>query len=400
MAVPSLLGSLELMGNPTNLLRNVGRGFFDLILLPMEGIMSGHPYHILTGLGQGVSSLLRHSSQGTLMTVSGLSSSLARNLEKLSWDPGHQASRQQQRSQAVTLSDGAGMGFLRGVRGLSFGVFSGLTGIVSQPVVGVYRHGLEGLWGGVSRGLLGAVVKPIGGAFELVSYTSQGLLRSVSGGQGEGVFRRTREPQALLPVDHPVCVGEFVRQLQALQKARQGLGVEAVPLPAQCAVGYSSQWLCLQLNHNESLSQQQQQQSLVAKGAESALRSPVLFCCGCIAVLDELVLGNAAKGAPEAAQESRSGGEVKPYGHTLLVTESGVCLLVRGAANCSRLFWRFSELRSIRTRKAVVVLTIKVVLALQPQPLYVDVTVTPQTNHIPQLVMLLQQLHRKRASFK
>lgn len=186
---PTILGSLELMGNPTNLIRDYAAAVQELIQRPLEGAMHG-PSTFFHGCVSGVSGFLVHSSRGTLTSLSGMTSSVARNLDKLSLDSDHASYRQLER---MHQDEQATSSVVRGIKGFSYGVVSGISGVVSQPVTGAYQKGVSGLFAGIGRGLLGAVTKPVGGALELISYTSQGVLHTVA-----SPVRRRRPVRPLL----------------------------------------------------------------------------------------------------------------------------------------------------------------------------------------------------------
>ena len=58
-----VVGSLEILGNPTGLIRNIGNGVADLFKLPFTGLTKG-PGAFLAGVSQGMSSLLRNVTAG------------------------------------------------------------------------------------------------------------------------------------------------------------------------------------------------------------------------------------------------------------------------------------------------------------------------------------------------
>ena len=60
-----VVGSLEILGNPTGLVRNVGLGVTDLFRLPYEGLTRG-PGAFVGGVTRGMGSLVRHISTGKL----------------------------------------------------------------------------------------------------------------------------------------------------------------------------------------------------------------------------------------------------------------------------------------------------------------------------------------------
>ena len=100
--LPALIGSLEILGNPTGFFRAVGSGLHDLFALPIrslsrEGGVDGAPggggdwvvSALLRGIAQGWVSFLSHVSGGALSSLSGFASSVARNLDRLSLDTNH-----------------------------------------------------------------------------------------------------------------------------------------------------------------------------------------------------------------------------------------------------------------------------------------------------------------------
>lgn len=64
-----------------------------------------------------------------------------------------------------------------GGQALADGLFSGLTGVVEQPVRGAMGGGLLGLASGVGKGLVGVVTKPVSGIAGFASKATEGLAR-------------------------------------------------------------------------------------------------------------------------------------------------------------------------------------------------------------------------------
>ena len=58
-----VIGSLEILGNPTGLIRNIGTGVSDLFRMPYEGLTRG-PGAFIGGVSRGMASLLKHISTG------------------------------------------------------------------------------------------------------------------------------------------------------------------------------------------------------------------------------------------------------------------------------------------------------------------------------------------------
>jgi vacuolar protein sorting-associated protein 13B len=60
---PLLLGSFDLLGNPSVLIRNITDGIYDLFHLPYVGMTQG-PSGFMMGISEGATSLLKHLSLG------------------------------------------------------------------------------------------------------------------------------------------------------------------------------------------------------------------------------------------------------------------------------------------------------------------------------------------------
>ncbi|GAB1597682.1 vacuolar protein sorting-associated protein 13B-like [Argonauta hians] len=177
-----VVGSLEILGNPTGLVRNIGTGVADLFKLPITGLTQG-PGAFLNGVSQGMSSLLRNVTAGTLTSITNFASSVSRNMDRLSLDAGHlERQEENRRIRPTGLSDG----LKQGLSGLGISLLGAIAGIADQPIQGVLSSQLlsdnslaSGFVTGVGKGLVGVVTKPIGGAAEFLSQTGQGILHGV-----------------------------------------------------------------------------------------------------------------------------------------------------------------------------------------------------------------------------
>eukprot|EP00475_Leptophrys_vorax_P036237 TRINITY_DN6084_c0_g1_i2.p1 TRINITY_DN6084_c0_g1~~TRINITY_DN6084_c0_g1_i2.p1 ORF type:complete len:576 (+),score=133.94 TRINITY_DN6084_c0_g1_i2:294-2021(+) len=169
---PLLIGSFDLIGNPTQIIAAITRGVGDLVQIPSRAIGDG-PIAFAFALGEGVSSLLRNVSEGTLMSVSGFSSSVARNLDGLSGV---------RIDQITPPPQGQGLGSALGsaVSSLGQGVVGAVYGLFSAPVSGLMNGGLLGFAKGIGQGITGVVARPIGGALHFISHTTRGLAEATT----------------------------------------------------------------------------------------------------------------------------------------------------------------------------------------------------------------------------
>lgn len=80
-----IFGSLNIIGNPVSLFRNISTGFRDLKDKPAEGLVEG-PLEFGMGLAEGTSSLIAHSVGGALNSVEKVTGTIATGLAALTFD--------------------------------------------------------------------------------------------------------------------------------------------------------------------------------------------------------------------------------------------------------------------------------------------------------------------------
>ncbi|XP_074656098.1 intermembrane lipid transfer protein VPS13B-like [Tubulanus polymorphus] len=191
-----VIGSLELVGNPTGLVQNVTRGVVDLLRLPMEGLGQG-PGYFLSGVRQGFSSLLWHVSTGTVNSVTSFASSLSRNMDYLSLDEAHCLRQEEIRRRPP---EQVGDGLKQGLTGFGLSLLGAVAGLAEQPLQGIQQvtdqslsasQKVLGVISGFGKGLIGVVTKPVGGSAEFVARTGHGLLNGVGVGRLPGPWYKS-----------------------------------------------------------------------------------------------------------------------------------------------------------------------------------------------------------------
>ena len=75
-------GSLEFIGNPAGLIRNIKQGLEDFVYLPIYGATQG-PYGAIKGVSGGTSSLMKHIAAGTVTSITNIAFALSRNIDKV-----------------------------------------------------------------------------------------------------------------------------------------------------------------------------------------------------------------------------------------------------------------------------------------------------------------------------
>ncbi|XP_059469479.1 intermembrane lipid transfer protein VPS13B isoform X2 [Neocloeon triangulifer] len=171
-----MVGSLEILGSPGAFVLTVGSGIRDFVCLPFTGILQG-PWGFVNGVTHGSASLMKHLTAGTLSSITNLASSMARNLDRCSFDQEHVERAEEARRQRSP--QGIGQGVIQGLSSLGISLLGAISGIAHHPLQAIMHQNsspLSGLVTGVGLGLVGVITKPLSGAAEFVALTGQGLL--------------------------------------------------------------------------------------------------------------------------------------------------------------------------------------------------------------------------------
>jgi len=83
--LPALIGSLNIIGNPTKLLKNVVSGLNDFVEKPLEGFTRG-PIEGGLGVVSGTTSLVSHTIAGTFNSVKNIVGTVSGGLTKITMD--------------------------------------------------------------------------------------------------------------------------------------------------------------------------------------------------------------------------------------------------------------------------------------------------------------------------
>jgi len=192
-----VVGSLELIGSPSTLIRSVGTGLHDLVTLPYEGLTRS-PSLFIWGISKGTAAFVRQVSSGALRSLTSMAGSLSRNMERLSMDEEHMKNLNYNRRNRPATHITSGL--TSGASSFGLSILGAIAGIIEQPLQSVQQSedssrmiAARGLVVGLGKGLLGVVTKPVGGAMEFVSQTGHGIMHGT--GLTTMLKRRTADLQ-------------------------------------------------------------------------------------------------------------------------------------------------------------------------------------------------------------
>jgi hypothetical protein len=77
-----VVGSLELIGSPAVLVRAIGVGLSDMVLLPVSGARRG-PGGFIAGAAGGAQSLTLHIGAAMITSITNIAGSLSRNMDSI-----------------------------------------------------------------------------------------------------------------------------------------------------------------------------------------------------------------------------------------------------------------------------------------------------------------------------
>lgn len=181
--VGGLFGSLELIGRPAGLYRNVGEGIKGLFYEPYEGLMQS-PEAFIAGLGKGTGGLMRGVVSGAITSTAAIvgsaSKGVAQGFGVVSGDREFVRQRDEKRRVNTASSGGLLSGVRAGGESVFSGFASGLTGLATRPFEEGRRGGALGFVKGVGLGLAGAVTKPILGLTDGIASVVHGISNQVS----------------------------------------------------------------------------------------------------------------------------------------------------------------------------------------------------------------------------
>ena len=203
-----IIGSLNMIGNPVELVGDVSDGITAFFTEPIQGLMKG-PRDFVGGLGKGTTKLLSMTSYGILNSVTKITGAASDGLAALAFSEEYQADRAAGKSNLV------------------HGIWSGATGIFTETGAGFKEKGVLGAAAGLGKGLIGAAAKTATGAIDSVTNVVN-TVKDIA--HKEKVVEPLRAPR-YIPLDD--VLEPYNAHLSSgnalLVKANRGTGIELQP---------------------------------------------------------------------------------------------------------------------------------------------------------------------------
>jgi len=186
-----IFGAADFLGNPNNLVKNLGTGFKDFFQKPIEGVLRG-PLDGFKGAIDGSVSLVKHAVDGTFSATSKIAGGLSKGILYISQDEKYMNDIEEKKITEKPTNFIEGFGY--GISSMASGFASGVKDVFVKPVEGAKKDNIAGFGKGILKGFGGLVSKPISGLLELVSKTSEGIKNTVVNDESE--IKPERKPRA------------------------------------------------------------------------------------------------------------------------------------------------------------------------------------------------------------
>eukprot|EP00435_Cladocopium_sp_Y103_P027979 s595_g6.t4 len=175
-----LLGSLQLLGDPANLMDEIGSGVMSFFSKTKEEVLGQR-----AGLGSGVSDLTESIVGGALQSFAKMSGSLKDTVGSSLGQPIGSDRK------ALSLSEGLDLGYAS----IAVGLSEGISSVVKEPLKQANEDGLVGLASGTALGAASMVVRPLEGLLGAAEKIAQGAEGAVRG-RFRGFCGLRRPPRA------------------------------------------------------------------------------------------------------------------------------------------------------------------------------------------------------------
>ncbi|GMR37504.1 hypothetical protein PMAYCL1PPCAC_07699, partial [Pristionchus mayeri] len=158
--------SLDALGNPVQMAREIGKGFEGAAEAMKEAMKKKKASRIAFYTLKSARLIAGHTIGGTTGALEKVVQTLGKGVSTLTFDSEYKRKRQDE-IMRKHKSMHKEVPHLLSVFGRS--LLGGITGVITKPTAAVKKNGIAGLPIGIGKGMIGAVVKPISGTLDLTS---------------------------------------------------------------------------------------------------------------------------------------------------------------------------------------------------------------------------------------
>ena len=148
-----VVGSLDILGNPTGYASSIGQGFLEIFEAPRRGLING-PLGFGEGVAQGFGIFITTIISSSFDIVGKISGTLLTSCEELQGIKNTEYLKEREPSNLFS-------GLYYGVKNGIIDIGKGVAGIFIRPYQEAKKNGFGGFIQGVGAGLLGAAVSPV-----------------------------------------------------------------------------------------------------------------------------------------------------------------------------------------------------------------------------------------------
>ena len=161
-----IVGSIDILGNPTEFVEQIGEGIRDFFYTPFHALFTGKGLKTYCKLqATGAVSLVRNVVGAFYQAVDSIINAIMRSLAQFTADKPYLKKRNDLKNKEFrNVKDGIG----NGVGNMVAMLWDAASGIIVKPVQAVSDHGVKGLPLGIYQGILGAAIKPVVATYDLI----------------------------------------------------------------------------------------------------------------------------------------------------------------------------------------------------------------------------------------
>jgi hypothetical protein len=182
-----ILGSLDIIGNPVNLINNITEGVYDFVAEPGEGIQKRYGLGIGKGLAKGVGGLLSGVVGGAFDSLQRITTTLLVSIQTITGRKREDILYEEQNEPDNVL-----IGLYEGILGFGSEIKRGIYNLFTQPCIRYQELGTPGFFRGLGKGLIGVALSPFSAVLKFVSSLSAGIKNSCFGLSGRKKLKTER----------------------------------------------------------------------------------------------------------------------------------------------------------------------------------------------------------------